>query len=597
MVQEPNRDEHGKVLVVDDDPTILRLLTKYLTSVDFKVFPVKHGQHVFELLERQKPDVILLDILMPQMDGFEVCKRLKSAQQTRDIPVIFMSALTETVDKVKGFQLGAVDYITKPLPLEEVRARIQTHLIIQRLQRQRQEQNKLLAKEKIRFERLADATFEGIAILDGEEIIEANTALLKLYEYQRDEILGKPFLNLIKHSEHEAVSQYISTESKAPYETCGVKKDGTPFFFEMQRKLMPYQDRYVQVIAIRDLTLQRAMEKKTAQLERENIELRANIKERYRFGEIIGKSAPMQKLYEQILNAAASDAHVAVYGESGTGKELIARTIHDSSARHAKEFVVVNCGAIPDNLFESEFFGYRKGAFTGADRDKPGFFDLAHQGTLFLDEVGELSPLEQVKLLRAVETGEYTPLGRNRSKSVDVRIIAATHQNITNLRKQGRLRDDFFYRVHVITLTVPPLRDRRGDIPLLIEHFLEQQCPGQTHRELPGKIVEALYAHNWPGNVRELRNVISRYLAGQALHFDPANSGSSLELAQETIQEAIGTVHPLRLAVEQFERQCILHALNENQWHREQTARALDLPIRTLHRKMKKLRIPRKNKG
>ena len=594
---EVEKNEQAKILIVDDDPTILRLLTNYLTGVGFKVFPVKHGQHVFDLLERQRPDVILLDILMPQMDGFEICQRLKRNFHTRDIPVIFMSALTETFDKVKGFQLGAVDYITKPLQLEEVRARLQTHLTIQQLQQQLQNQNTLLAKEKIRFERLADATFEGIAILDEELILEANAALLKLYGYQREEVVGKPFLRLIKSSEREAVGQYMLTESIAPYESCGVRKDGSSFFFEMQSKLMPYQERYVQVIAIRDLTLQRMMEQKAAQLERENIELRANIKERYRFGEIIGKSAPMQDLYERILNAAASDAHVAVYGESGTGKELIARTIHDNSARHAKEFVVVNCGAIPDNLFESEFFGYRKGAFTGADRDKPGFFDLAHQGTLFLDEVGELTPLEQVKLLRAVEMGEYTPLGWNKSKSVDVRIIAATHQNISDLRKKGRLRDDFFYRIYVITLTVPPLRERRGDIPLLIEHFLEQERPDQKHRELPGKIVDALYAHNWPGNVRELRNVISRYLAGQPLDFDFESSDMTPESVEHAEHELSGPVQALRSAVEQFERRCILDALNKNQWHRGQTAQALDLPIRTLHRKMKNLSISRKNKG
>ncbi len=595
-MQELEKDDPSKVMVVDNDPIILRLLTNYLTSVGFKVFPITHGQHMFELLERQKPDVILLDILMPQMDGFEVCQRLKHAQHTHDIPVIFMSALTGTLDKVKGFQMGAVDYITKPLQLEEVRARLQTHLIIQRLQRRLQEQNTLLAKQKIRFERLADATFEGIAILDDGMIFEANTALLTLYGYKRNEIVGKPFVDLIKHSERGAANQVMLTENNAPYETCGVKKDGTLFFFEMQSKLMPYQERHVQVIAIRDLTLQRAMEQKTARLERENIELRANIKERYRFGEIIGKSAPMQNIYEYILNAAASDAHVAVYGESGTGKELIARTIHDNSVRHAREFVVVNCGAIPDSLFESEFFGYRKGAFTGAERDKPGFFDLAHQGTLFLDEVGELTPLEQVKLLRAIETGEYTPLGWNRSKSADVRIIVATHRNITGLRKQGRLRDDFFYRIHVISITVPPLRERRGDIPLLLEHFIEQHS-GQKHRGLPGKIVDIMYAHDWPGNVRELRNVVSRYLAGQPLDLDRANPGMLPEPGEQAGQEFIGTVQALRSTVEQFERQCIIHALNENQWHREHTAQALDLPIRTLHRKMKNLSISRKNKG
>ncbi len=597
-MQNRGQDERGRVLVIDDDPRILRLLTAYLAGVGFKVFPVKYGQHVFGMLEWQKPDVILLDILMPGMDGFELCRRLKENHLTRDIPVIFMSALNETFDKVKGFQLGAVDYIIKPLQLEEVRARIHAHLTIRQLQRQLQEQNELLAKQKIRFKRLADATFEGIVILDGGSILEANGALLNLYGYQQKDIVGKPFLYLIKPTEHERVAQYILVESQTPYESCGVKRDGSLFSFEMQSKLMPFLDQHLQVVAIRDLTLQREMERKTAQLERENIQLRANIRERYRLGEIIGKSAPMQELYERILNAAESNAHVAVYGESGTGKELIARTIHKNSARHSKEFVVVNCGAIPDSLFESEFFGYRKGAFTGADRDKPGFFDLAHQGTLFLDEVGELSPLEQVKLLRAIESGEYTPLGSNKSKSVDVRIIAATHQDISSLRRKGRLRDDFFYRIHIITLTVPPLRERRSDISLLAEHFLEQQRFGRKRWKLSGKLADALYAHHWPGNVRELRNVISRYLAGQPLELDRSkNSEFSENFNGHTGPEFEGAVQALRPAVEQFERQCILQALHQNQWHREHTAQALKLPIRTLHRKMKALSISRKNKA
>jgi len=590
-VTNPVTTQQATILIVDDDPANLRLLTNYLVDVGFKVFPLKHGKYVFELFKRQHPDLILLDILMSEIDGFEICRRLKASPETRDIPVIFMSALFETMDKIKGFRLGAVDYITKPLQLEEVLARVQTHLTIQRLQRQLQEQNTFLARQKIRFERLAEATFEGIVIQDDACIIEVNEALLTLFGYQRDELLEQPFLDLIKPSERKAVAQYLLSEDAPPYQTSGLKKDGAVFFIEVQTKNMSYQESILKVTAIRDITWRRKMEQKTAQLERENLELRANIKERYRFGKLIGKSQAMQDIYERILTAAASDANVVIYGESGTGKELIAQTIHKHSVRHSHEFVTVNCGALPDSLFESEFFGYCKGAFTGADRNKPGYFDLAHRGTLFLDEVGELSVMEQVKLLRVIETGEYRPLGSNKSKSVDVRIIAATHRNVVELRRQELLRDDFFYRVHVITITTPPLRERKEDIPLLIDHFLEQHTSPYNRPILPGKIVEALYAYNWPGNVRELGNVLHRYLAGQSLEFDEAVSPVPPGF------EGLGSgkeIQPLRGTLEAFEKRYILMALNEHRWHREHTAKALSLPIRTLHRKMKNFGLSQK---
>ena len=587
MIGEQDR-QHINILIVDDDASNLHLLTNYLTGLGFKVLPLKNGEQIFHLLERRRPELILLDILMPGIDGYEICRRLKSSPQTQDIPVIFMSALNDTIDKLKGFQLGAVDYIAKPLQLEEVSARIQTHLTLRHLQRRLQEQNALLAREKVRFEQLAEATFEGIAIQDGDGISVVNEALCLLFGYQQHDLLGKSLLALIPKSDHAAVREYLATGGKTPIQAHGVKKNGATFLIEMQTKMMPYHDKIMRVAAIRDITWQKEMEEKAAQLERENIELRANIRERYKFGDIVGKSPAMQEIYDRILSAAASDAHVAIYGESGTGKELIARTIHQHCARSRHEFVTVNCGAIPDNLFESEFFGYKKGAFSGADRDKPGFFDLAHHGTLFLDEVGELSPHEQVKLLRAVETGEYTPLGSNKSKKVDTRIIVATHRNVNELRREGRLRDDFFFRVHVITITVPPLRDRKDDIPLLLDHFLEELAPDKKRPALPGKVVEGLYAYDWPGNVRELRNILHRHLAGQPIEFD----GMRRELpAEAPLRDA-----PLRGLLDEFEKQCILKSLQAHHWHREDTARALELPLRTLHRKMKNFDITRRKK-
>ena len=321
-------------------------------------------------------------------------------------------------------------------------------------------------------------------------------------------------------------------------------------------------------------------------LREENVLLRSSLRERYRFGEIIGKSVAMQRLYELILNAAGTDANVIVYGESGTGKELVARAIHETSRRKSASFVPVNCGAIPETLMESEFFGHRKGAFTGAVIDKHGFLDLANGGTLFLDELGDIGHSMQVKLLRAIDGGGYTPIGSTQVRVPDVRIVAATNRDIMDQVRRGAVREDFFYRIHVIPIHLPPLRERREDIPLLVEHFVEKfgslAAPPVTSR-----MIETLMAHDWPGNVRELQNTVHRYLTLKRLDFamsvrpagpagvdaapDPDASGGNLDTL-----------------VEQFERRLILRALDHHRWQREITAEALGIHRKTLFTKMKR---------
>jgi transcriptional regulator with PAS, ATPase and Fis domain len=259
------------------------------------------------------------------------------------------------------------------------------------------------------------------------------------------------------------------------------------------------------------------------------------------------------------------------------------------SKRREKAFVPVNCGAIPDALFESEFFGHRKGAFTGADRDTQGFFDAAHQGTLFLDEIGELSPVMQVKLLRALEGKGHTPVGDYVIRKPDVRIIAATNRNLEAQLEKGLLREDFFYRINVITITVPPLRDHKEDIPLLIDHFLKFSETSETQRTLPGELLEVLYEYEWPGNVRELQNVLQRCLAGQPL--DLAETHRSPSAMRSHISSTVIEQEPqnLREAVEEFEKRFILSILEQNRWHRGKTARMLGVGRKTLFRKMKNL--------
>ncbi|MDY6904922.1 MAG: sigma-54-dependent Fis family transcriptional regulator [Thermodesulfobacteriota bacterium] len=341
-------------------------------------------------------------------------------------------------------------------------------------------------------------------------------------------------------------------------------------------------------------------------LQQENIRLRSSIRERYRFCDIIGKSSSMQAVYEFILQAAATPANVIIYGESGTGKELVAKAIHETSERSQNGFVTVHCGAIPEALMESEFFGYKKGAFTGADVDRRGYLDEADGGTLFLDEIGEIDLNMQVKLLRAISGGGYTPVGSNIIKDTDVRIVAATNRQLKDLVRQGTMREDFFYRIHILPIYIPPLRERKDDLPLLIDHFL--QLYDKKPPPLPAHIVEALLNHDWPGNVRELQNVLHRYIILKQLDFAPMPAVQPTPVEMEPTMDTDasdgmpasgmvnGPVMPkegLPGVLKNVERDHILKVLTENQWHRSRTAAALGINRKTLFRKMQKLGITR----
>ena len=322
------------------------------------------------------------------------------------------------------------------------------------------------------------------------------------------------------------------------------------------------------------------MKEEAEMLRMENIHLRSSMKERYRFRDITGRSPAMQEVYELILQAAHSDGNVTILGESGTGKELVARAIHDLSTRGVQKFVVVNCGAIPENLLESEFFGHRKGAFTSAYADKAGYLDMAHRGTLFLDEIGELTLNMQVRLLRALDGGGYMPVGSAGAKSSDFRLIAATHRDLMEMVREGLMREDFFYRIHVIPIRLPPLRERKEDIPLLAEHLLSSYKERGREVQIPSKIMDAMLDYSWPGNVREMQNVIRRYLS--VGRWDLMAQGTA-------IQEGPTPDGPgLRGAVKDLERNAIKNALEQTRRHKTRAAQLLGISRRALARRMKK---------
>lgn len=320
------------------------------------------------------------------------------------------------------------------------------------------------------------------------------------------------------------------------------------------------------------------------QLHDENRVLRSSLKERYRFGDILGRSEAMQEVFESILKAAVTDAGVAIYGESGSGKELVAHAIHERSARKDKNFVAVNCGAVQESLFEREFFGHRKGAFSSAHADSAGYLDLANGGTLFLDEIGELTVPMQAKLLRAIEGGGYRPVGGTATVGSDFRIISATNVPLQEKVKNGQMRSDFFFRLQVIQIELPPLRRRREDIPLLVDHFVRLLVPGPGTPKIPGNIMDALLEYDWPGNVRELRNVLQRYLTLGRLEFlTPATTaGAGAHLPRLDLNQA----------VQQLEHALIAQALQQADGNRTRAAQLLGISRRALFRKIANLPVP-----
>ena len=323
-------------------------------------------------------------------------------------------------------------------------------------------------------------------------------------------------------------------------------------------------------------------------LVRENLRLRSTMRDRYQFGNIVGKSQAMQKVYQLILNAAASDANVIIYGESGTGKELVARAIHELSDRKGRGFVPVNCGAIPEGLIESEFFGYARGAFSGAGQAKQGYLDAADKGTLFLDELGEVNQNMQVKLLRAIEGGGYTPLGSSGVRRPDIRIVAATNRDLRQMVRKGLIREDFFYRIHIIPIQLPALRQRKEDLPLLIDHFLKQEYADKHPPRIPGQVLDALLNYHWPGNVRELQNVLNRYVTLGQLDFLEPPPAQPVETILPDVGQAQADLD-YQTAMTEFEKALFVKALENHRWHRERAAASLGLSRRTFFRKLKKL--------
>ncbi len=462
----------ASILVVDDEEAILSSLSSILQDEGYEVTTAKSGMEALKVFTTDPPDLAILDIWMPEMDGLETLKRVRELVPTAQVMMMSGHGSIETA--VKAIKLGAYDYIEKPLSLENVTLRV-------------------------------------------------------------------------KH----ALEQY--------------------------------------------------------RLEEENRSLRTKVQKKF---ELVGQSPVMQQLRQLIQTAGPTNSRVLIGGENGTGKELVARAIHLQSARADRPFVAVNCAAIPETLIESELFGHEKGSFSGATSMKRGQFEQADGGTLFLDEIGDMSLNTQAKVLRALQEQQFTRVGGTKLMKVDVRVLAASNKDLLKEIEKGTFREDLYYRLNVVPVVVPPLRDRREDIPMLIRHFMKLHAEEQGLRikEVTPEAMHVFQQYEWPGNIRELRNLIERLMImvpGPVIDTAQANMSLQVRPAAGGPPSVVGTpgsapvpsplfTHPfdsLRDARNAFEKEYIARKLREHHWNISRTAEDLKIERSHLHRKIKLLDV------
>ena len=594
------KTELGDILIVDDEIANLKLLKELLSREGFQVRPADRPKLAINSALAQPPTLILLDVRMPEMDGFEVCRRLKQDERTCDIPIIFISALQDVQDKIRGFEAGGVDYITKPIQEEEVLARVQTHMALYNIQQNLEEliaeRTAELATSEAKYRGLVDNSIVGVFIttIDGRFTF-VNDAMAKMFDFDTPETMIAQ--RSLERWRDPKVRERMLAE---------LQKHGKVINFEAET--ITHTDRHIYVLfsakqvgndiigMVMDITerkqaetkLQKAyieIEQLQVQLQAESAYLQEEIKLEHNFENIIGQSDTLKYVLHRVEMVAPQDSTVILLGETGTGKELMARALHRLSSRNKRPLVKVNCAALPAELIESELFGREKGAFTGATTTQVGRFELANESTLFLDEIGEL-PLElQAKLLRVLESGEFERLGSPRALHSDARIITATNRDLEEEVRKKRFREDLWYRLKIFPITIPPLRDRIKDIPLLVDHFVQLFSRKMGKKAASLKItkssIQALQSYSWPGNVRELEHVVESALITSEknkLHFDLPKT-------------AIGTTRKLK-SLEEMEREYILEVLKVKDWKvagRDSASAILGLPPSTLRSRIKKL--------
>ncbi len=568
-------DNKARILVVDDEESIRFTFEAFLTDEGYSVDTAASYDQAIELLSGSAFDLVFADIILG--GGRTGTDLMREARKLNlECPFVVVTGAPNVESASDAVRLGAFDYISKPVHQETLISVAKMAL-----------KNKRLNEEKEKYRLNLEAIFRSVkdAIITVDEelrIVELNRAAEKICGVTRDEI-GRTFKSLELSCRKNCLDAFAETISKRrPVEMarieCHHKNRAGHVVSLATSPLLDRQGLFSgAVIVIKDET-------RLYDLERD-------LKERRQFHNIIGTSEKMQEIYSLIESLADVQTTVLITGESGTGKELVAEALHYKGIRSHKQLVKVNCSALSESLLESELFGHVKGAFTGAVKDKLGRFQRADKGTIFLDEIGDISPRIQLKLLRVLQEMEFERVGDSTPVKVDVRVIAATNQDLSAKIKRGDFREDLFYRLKVVEIAVPPLRERREDIPFLIEHFIEKfnKKFDKDIKAVSADVQKIFMDYDWPGNVREFEHTLEHafILCRQntiTLDHLPAHFQTS------SIVKA--RVHRYQ---EGDETQKILQALEKTGWNKAKAARLLGFDRKTLYRKIEKFNIP--NKG
>lgn len=577
--------EKPLILIVDDNVANLRVIGSVLGE-KYKTAVTLNGHEALSFIKKKLPDIILLDIMMPDMSGYEVCRILKADPGSKNIPIIFLTAKTDSDSILKGFEAGAVDYICKPFNKAELLKRVHTHLSLKKTAQDYRTALKTLELSQMKLETVFQNIPEGIVSVDKNmQVIQQNSPLEKTCPLYRDMKPGQSFNKVLKKCTGECpkiLSHVLqSGRSVKEYSVSCKDKNGSQKNLIMNcSPLIDKNKNFEGVIhVIRDVTRIKVLEDK--------------LRKRQSFMDIIGKSEKMQYIYTLIRQLADVETNVLVTGESGTGKELVVEAIHYHGTRCEGPLVRVNCSVFPENMLESELFGHVRGAFTGAVKHRDGRIRAAETGTLFLDEIGELPNFTQVKLLRFLERKEYERIGENKTAKADIRIIAATHVDLEEKVSRGLFRKDFYYRLKVMNIHLPPLRERIEDIPLLVRHF----ClffSKQFNKSIYGADEDTLALfmnYHWPGNVRELKHAVEHAFivcTDDTIKTQHLPGQFNLELKKsKTAPGKPADTHS-------GETDKIIAALTKTDWNKSKAARLLGIHRNTLYRKILELNISKK---
>ena len=558
----------AKILITDDEKSIRLAVKEFLLKEGYDVFTAKNFEEASKIINIEYIDIILADIVLGDKTGIDVLRKVN--EKRLNCPVVLFTGYPNIESASEAVRLGAYDYLVKPIEKEAL-----LHIVRMALRHKAlvEEKNKSHANLEGIFKSVKDAI---ITVDKDLKVIEANDAAKTICGFSRNEIIGRSFDSIPKM----CCGQCIEAIKKTILEKQSL---------EIYRSECKHKIRKGQVVTLNTFPLIDHVDGLSGCVvvikdETHIADLENELKERQRFFNIIGKDEKIQEIYSFIENLYNVDTTVLITGESGTGKGLVAEALHYGGKRRQESFVKVNCSALPETLLESELFGHIRGAFTGAITDKVGRFKIADGGTVFLDEIGDVSLSVQQRLLRVLQEKEFERIGESTPIKVDIRIVAATNQNLQEKIRRGIFREDLYYRLKVVELTLPPLRDRRKDIPLLVEHFIRKfnQKLKKNINDISNDVYKIFMNYDWPGNIRELENTIEYC-------FIVCNK------TVITVEDLPNEFREIKTAPfvngKNNEYNTILQVLEKTRWNKTRAASLLGITRRSIYNKIKKFNI------